>query len=105
MKSKCFLEYNKKFHIYILLRTSMFVIRGGLFMKFFKKHKLLSFAVISFITLSGVNFYLIFELVRVIRRVIWDQVSRKRDQVFSDWDRVFFEFAIYEKQIKKYALH
>ena len=39
-------------------------------MKFFKKHKWLSFAVISFIGLSGVNFYIIFELVRVIRRIV-----------------------------------
>jgi len=38
-------------------------------MKFFKKHKVLAFAVISFFVLSGVNFYMIFELVRVIR---WD---------------------------------
>ena len=37
-------------------------------MKFLKKHKCFSFAVISFIALSGVNFYMIFELVRVIRR-------------------------------------
>jgi len=36
-------------------------------MKFFRKHKILSFAVISFFTLSGVNFYMIFELVKVIR--------------------------------------
>ena len=35
-------------------------------MKFLKKHKWLSFAVISFVLLSGVNFYMIFELVRVI---------------------------------------
>lgn len=41
-------------------------IRGGFFMKFFKKHKVLSFAVISFVLLSGVNFYMIFELARVI---------------------------------------
>ena len=39
-------------------------------MKFFKKHKLLSFAVISFITLLGVNFYMIFELVRIIRKMV-----------------------------------
>jgi len=35
-------------------------------MKFLKKHKIFSFAVISFFVLSGVNFYMIFELVRVI---------------------------------------
>ena len=31
-------------------------------MDFFKKHKVLSFAVISFIVLTGANFYLIYEL-------------------------------------------
>jgi len=35
-------------------------------MKFLKKHKIFSFAVISFFALSGVNFYMIFELVKVI---------------------------------------
>ena len=35
-------------------------------MKFLKKHKLLSFAVISFIILTGVNFYMIFELAKAI---------------------------------------
>jgi len=43
-------------------------------MKFLKKHKLLSFAVISFFVLSGVNFYLIFEFIRVVRWVNWDRV-------------------------------
>ena len=32
-------------------------------MKVFKKHKLLSFAVISFLGLTGINFYMIYELV------------------------------------------
>ena len=32
-------------------------------MKILKKHKLLSFAVISFFTLTGINFYMIYELV------------------------------------------
>lgn len=34
-------------------------------MKFLKKHKLLSFAVISFIILTGVNFYMIYELLTI----------------------------------------
>ena len=34
--------------------------------EFLKKHKWISFAVISFVVLTGVNFYMIFELVRVI---------------------------------------
>ena len=37
-------------------------------MNFLKKHKWLSFAVISFFMLSGVNFYMIFQLVSVIRK-------------------------------------
>lgn len=32
-------------------------------MKTLKKHKLLSFAVISFLALTGINFYMIYELV------------------------------------------
>jgi len=36
-------------------------------MKFLKKHKLLSFAVISFFVLSGVNFYMIFELINLLQ--------------------------------------
>ena len=35
-------------------------------MKFLKKHKIFSFAVVSFFVLSGVNFYMIFEFARVI---------------------------------------
>ena len=34
--------------------------------KYRTKHKILTFAVISFFILSGVNFYMIFELARVI---------------------------------------
>lgn len=34
-------------------------------MNFFKKHKLLSFAVISFVVLTGANFYLIYELLTI----------------------------------------
>ena len=34
-------------------------------LKFLKKHKLLSFAVISFLFLTGVNFYMIYELVEL----------------------------------------
>ena len=37
-------------------------------MKFLKKHKWLSFAVISFFMLSGVNFYMIVQLVSIIRK-------------------------------------
>ena len=36
-------------------------------MKILKKHKWISFALISFVALSGVNFYMIFELIKVIR--------------------------------------
>lgn len=35
-------------------------------MKFFKKHKMLSFAIFSFVVLTGVNFYMIYELVKVM---------------------------------------
>ena len=39
-------------------------------MKFFKKHKLLSFAVISFFILAGTNFYLIYQLLTIGFEVI-----------------------------------
>ena len=38
-------------------------------MKTLKKHKLLSFAVISFIGLTGINFYMIYELIILFGRV------------------------------------
>ena len=38
-------------------------------MEFLKKHKWISFAVFSFLFLSGVNFYIIFELVKVITKI------------------------------------
>lgn len=34
-------------------------------MKFLKKHKMLSFVIASFFILSGVNFFMIFELVKL----------------------------------------
>lgn len=46
-------------------------------MKFLKKHKWFSFAVISFFMLSGVNFFMIFELVRVIRENIGTQAKQE----------------------------
>ena len=39
------------------------------FMKFLKEHRLLSFAVISFVVLTGVNFFMIFELIKIIERI------------------------------------
>lgn len=39
-------------------------------MKFLKKHKLLSFAVISFFVLTGINFFMIFEIVNIAMRVV-----------------------------------
>lgn len=39
-------------------------------MKFFKKHKLLSFAVITFFVLAGANFYLIYEIVSIATKII-----------------------------------
>ena len=35
-------------------------------MKFLKKHKMLSFAIFSFVVLTGVNFYMIYELIRIM---------------------------------------
>ncbi|MBQ2835305.1 MAG: hypothetical protein IJE68_00485 [Clostridia bacterium] len=52
-------------------------------MKFLKKHKWLSFAVISFFMLSGVNFYMIFELVRVIRENIGTQAMQEIKKCFT----------------------
>lgn len=39
-------------------------------MKFFKKHKLLLFIVISFFVLAGANFYLIYELMTIGIKVL-----------------------------------
>ena len=39
-------------------------------MKFFKKHKLLSFAVISFFVLAGANFSLIYELIQMSAKIL-----------------------------------
>lgn len=39
-------------------------------MKFLKKHKLFSFAVISFFILTGANFYMIYELIRMGMKII-----------------------------------
>ena len=52
-------------------------------MKFFKKHKVLAFAVISFFVLSGVNFYMIFELVKVIRRDLAE--NQPSESFFWGW--------------------
>ena len=40
------------------------------YMKFLKKHKLFSFAVISFFILTGANFYMIYELIRMGMKII-----------------------------------
>ena len=34
-------------------------------MKFLKKHKLLSFAVFSFVILTGANFFMIYQLIKI----------------------------------------
>ena len=34
-------------------------------MKFLKKHKIFSFAVISFFILTGVNFFMIYEIIKM----------------------------------------
>ncbi len=39
-------------------------------MKFLKKHKLFSFAVISFVILTGANFYMIYELIKIGMEII-----------------------------------
>lgn len=45
-------------------------IRGGLFMKFLKKHKILSFAIVSFLVLTGANFFMIYELLTLGIKVL-----------------------------------
>lgn len=39
-------------------------------MRFLKKHKMFSFAIISFIILTGANFYMIYELLRIGMKVL-----------------------------------
>lgn len=39
-------------------------------MKFFKKHKMLSFAIISFVVLTGANFFMIYELLTIGMKVL-----------------------------------
>jgi hypothetical protein len=38
-------------------------------MKFLKKHKVFSFAVISFFVLTGVNFFMIYEIVKIAQLI------------------------------------
>ena len=58
-----------KNHSYILIWTS-YEYKRRICMKFFKKHKLLSFAVITFFVLAGANFYLIYEIVSIATKII-----------------------------------
>ena len=37
------------------------------YMDFFRKHKMLSFAVISFFVLTGANFFMIYEIVKMVQ--------------------------------------
>ncbi len=39
-------------------------------MKFFKKHKILSFAIVSFLVLTGANFFMIYELLTLGIKVL-----------------------------------
>lgn len=39
-------------------------------MKFFKKHKMLSFAIVSFVVLTGANFFMIYELLTMGMKVL-----------------------------------
>jgi len=39
-------------------------------MKFLKKHKIFSFAVISFLILTGVNFFMIYELISIGMKIL-----------------------------------
>lgn len=35
-------------------------------MKFIKKHKILSFAIVSFLVLTGANFFMIYQLLKIV---------------------------------------
>lgn len=39
-------------------------------MKFFKKHKMLSFAIISFVVLTGANFFMIYQLLTMGMKIL-----------------------------------
>lgn len=39
-------------------------------MKFFKKHKMLSFAIVSFIVLTGANFFMIYQLLAMGMKIL-----------------------------------
>ena len=39
-------------------------------MKFWKKHKMLSFAIVSFIVLSGANFFMVYEIIKVGMKIV-----------------------------------
>lgn len=39
-------------------------------MKFLKKHKILSFSIISFVILTGINFFMIYELLKIGMEVL-----------------------------------
>lgn len=44
--------------------------KGDDFMNFFKNHKMFTFAIISFIALSGIDIYMIFELIKITGNLI-----------------------------------
>lgn len=39
-------------------------------MKFLKKHKMLSFAIVSFVVLTGANFFMIYELLTMGMKIL-----------------------------------
>ena len=39
-------------------------------MKFWKKHKMLSFAIASFIVLSGANFFMVYEMIKIGMKIV-----------------------------------
>jgi len=41
-----------------------------MYMKFWKKHKMLSFAIASFIVLSGANFFMVYEIIKIGMKIV-----------------------------------
>ena len=39
-------------------------------MKFWKKHKMLSFAIAYFIVLSGANFFMVYEIIKIGMKIV-----------------------------------
>ena len=60
-------------------------------MKFWKRHKMLSFAIASFIVLSGANFFMVYEIIKIGMKIVLTYqilltLKNKSDKLFLKWE-------------------